>query len=112
LRALDGALHVAELDVVPSHAGHRLGALLLDHVDAWAAARQIARLTLATYREVPWNAPYYARLGFRECALTALGPQHGAVWREQGESGLDLSKRLFMERPTQRFSAPARESAP
>jgi len=97
---LDGVLHVAELDVVPAHAGNRLGALLIEHIDAWAAARQIDRLTLATYRDVPWNAPYYARLGFRECALAALGPQHAVVWQEQGKAGLDLSRRLLMARPT------------
>jgi GNAT superfamily N-acetyltransferase len=106
---LDDALHIAEIDVVPTHAGHRLGALLLDHVDAVAAARHIGRLTLATYRNVPWNAPYYARLGFRECTLTVLGSQHGHVWRQQGESGLDLSKRLFMQRQTRHLPSPGVE---
>lgn len=94
---LDDAAHVAEVDVVPEHAGRRLGARLIDEVATWASARGIGRLTLTTYRDVPWNAPYYARLGFRVVPIESLGPAHRALWTSQGEQGLDLAKRVAME---------------
>jgi GNAT superfamily N-acetyltransferase len=106
---LDDAAYLVELDVVPEHAGYKLGARLIDRVESWAGDRGIARITLATYRDVPWNAPYYARLGFREVAPGALGPEHLADWKAQGEHGLDLTKRLFMERPTRRSGISRRE---
>ncbi len=43
--------------------GVGLGSSLVDHLDGWAAARGLAALTLTTYRDVPWNGPYYERLG-------------------------------------------------
>jgi GNAT superfamily N-acetyltransferase len=93
---LDGAGHVAELDVVPKHAGKRLGSNLIDVAADWARTRGCRRLTLTTYRDVPWNAPYYARLGFREVALDALGAEHRNVWEGQREMGLSMERRLVM----------------
>ena len=57
--------HIEQLSVHPSHARKRLGAGLIEHLERCAARRGIGRLTLTTFREVPWNAPYYARLGFQ-----------------------------------------------
>jgi hypothetical protein len=33
-------------------------------VCAWATGQGFDAVTLTTYRDVPWNAPFYARLGF------------------------------------------------
>jgi hypothetical protein len=30
-------------------------------------------VTLTTFRDIPWNAPYYARLGFSELPADAWG---------------------------------------
>ena len=38
---------------------------LLDHAANRAAADSLPALTLTTFAHVPWNAPYYARCGFR-----------------------------------------------
>jgi hypothetical protein len=32
---------------------------------AWAQRHGLAALTLTTFTDVPWNMPYYERLGFR-----------------------------------------------
>ena len=37
-----------------------------DEVVAWAAEHGYDALTLATYRDVPWNGPFYASEGFVE----------------------------------------------
>jgi GNAT superfamily N-acetyltransferase len=95
---LDGAGHVAELDVVPKHAGKKLGSRLIDTAADWARAKGCELLTLTTYRDIPWNAPYYARLGFRECALEGLGREHHEVWEGQRAMGLCMERRLLMAR--------------
>jgi GNAT superfamily N-acetyltransferase len=84
-----------ELDVLPAHSGHKLGWSLVNAVDAWARAKGLKGLTLATFRDIPWNRPYYARMGFVEWPHEALTPGHLESWRLQARH-LDMSKRLFM----------------
>lgn len=59
-------LHIDELDVQDGQHGKGLGKRLLQHAADWARANGLSRLSLTTFRGIPWNAPYYARFGFRE----------------------------------------------
>jgi ribosomal protein S18 acetylase RimI-like enzyme len=65
---VDGNAHVEQISVHPDHARQGLGKTLLDTAAAWAAEHGLAALTLTTYSDVPWNAPYYERLGFQVMA--------------------------------------------
>ena len=96
-RPLEDRLYVEQIDVLPAFAGRRLGAALLDAVSERARARGLAGLALSTFRDVPWNAPYYRRLGFRD--LEALSPGLLAVRAEHRARGLDEDHRVFMTRP-------------
>ncbi|MDG9882418.1 GNAT family N-acetyltransferase [Pseudomonas sp. GD04058] len=58
------ALHIEELSVARSSQGRGLGRELITHVQDKAAAAGFQALTLTTFADVPWNAPFYARLGF------------------------------------------------
>ncbi len=60
------ALHIEELSVARRSQGRGLGRELIMHVQGKAAAAGFRALTLTTFANVPWNAPFYARLGF-EC---------------------------------------------
>jgi GNAT superfamily N-acetyltransferase len=93
--AADGYGFLYELDIVPGHAGNKLGWSLVNAVETWARAKGLRGLTLATFRDVPWNRPYYERMGFVEWPRAELTPQHAASWRDQSIM-LDMSKRLFM----------------
>ena len=53
------------MDVLPAHGRRGLGTLLLDQVCAWAQAQRHLAVNLSTFRDVHWNAPFYARNGFR-----------------------------------------------
>jgi len=90
--------YVQELDVLTTHAGQRIGAALIEQVAQLARAQQITQLTLSTYRAVPWNAPYYRRLGFREIAEAELDAALIARRDAHMARGLDESKRVFMRR--------------
>ena len=65
---VDGCAHVEQLSVRPSQQRRGHGRALLDAVAAWARSLNLPALTLSTFREVPWNAPAYERLGFRPLA--------------------------------------------
>ena len=64
--ALAGGPHLEQLSVHPDHAGHGVGRALLRAGCDWAREAGYCDLTLATYRDVPWNGPFYASEGFEE----------------------------------------------
>jgi hypothetical protein len=64
----------------------------------WAARQGMAALTLITFRGVPWNAPYYERLGFRELAPAELTPGLAALWAAAPGTGRDSPERVCMRR--------------
>jgi hypothetical protein len=61
-------------------------------------AEGIAALTLTTFSQVPWNAPYYERCGFRCLDEAELTPGLRAIRRHEAEMGLDRWPRLCMRR--------------
>ena len=63
---LRSSLHIEQVSVDPAFARLRYGARLIEHAEQDAASRGYALLTLTTFTEVPWNAPYYSSLGFQE----------------------------------------------
>lgn len=95
---LDGRAHVEQVSVHPDHAGLRLGSQMLDAADGWADQRGLIGLTLTTFEKVPWNAPYYQRLGFRVLRGTALTPGLLHVWKVEAARGLDRWPRVAMLR--------------
>lgn len=62
--AVDGQGYLAELSVHPDYGRRGLGRTMVAAVEDWARARAFTRLHLTTFRDVPWNRPYYERLGF------------------------------------------------
>ncbi|NTZ84080.1 GNAT family N-acetyltransferase [Burkholderia metallica] len=98
-RLLDAQrLYLEELDVAPSHAGQRIGARLIEHVMARAAREHVEQVVLSTFRDAPWNAPYYARLGFRIIDDAALDDALRAIRAHHVALGLDETQRVFMRR--------------
>lgn len=91
------AAHLHELDVHPRHARQGLGRRLIATVADWARARGAPALTLTTFDDIPWNGPYYARLGFRTLDPAALSSDLLAVRQEEGAAGLPLEHRLCMQ---------------
>lgn len=95
---LDGCLYVQELDVHPDHAGHRLAGRLFEAAEAIARQRHLRALTLTTFRQVPWNAPYYTRLGFAPITDAEIGADLRMVIERQRAAGLDMANRVAMRR--------------
>ncbi|VWC94423.1 GNAT family N-acetyltransferase [Burkholderia contaminans] len=102
-RLLDAQrLYLEELDVAPSHAGQRIGARLIEQVTARAAQEGIAEVVLSTFRDAPWNAPYYARLGFSIVDAATLDDTLRAIRAHHVSLGLDETQRVFMRADVRR----------
>ncbi|GAA4596567.1 GNAT family N-acetyltransferase [Actinoplanes octamycinicus] len=97
-RWVDGLAHVEQVSVHPAAAGRRLGAALIERVADWGRERGAAALTLTTFAEVAWNAPYYERLGFQRLPDAGLTPGLRAIRAEEAAHGLDEWPRLAMRR--------------
>jgi GNAT superfamily N-acetyltransferase len=95
---LDGAAHVEQVSVHPDAAGRGLGAELIDRVERWARENDLDAVTLTTFRDVPWNGPYYERLGFRVLDETEIGPELDDRRTHEATEGLDPALRVCMRR--------------
>ena len=62
---IEGALHIEEISVHPDHGGRGLGKRLIETLAHWAKQQSYPAITLSTFRDVLWNAPFYGRIGFR-----------------------------------------------
>ena len=96
------AAHVEQISVDPAFARRGLGRRLLDHVAEQARRRGLDALTLTTFRDVPWNAPYYERCGFRVLRDEEIGPGLRRVRDAEAAHGLDPAQRVCMRRELER----------
>ena len=95
---VDGSLHVEQVSVDPAHAHQGIGRALIEHLADLARAEGVPSLTLTTFTDVPWNAPYYERCGFRRLAEDELTPGLRAIREREAEHGLDRWPRTCMRR--------------
>jgi GNAT superfamily N-acetyltransferase len=73
-REVDDTLYLQEIDIEPKHGQKGLGYSLVNMVRSWAKLSGYGVMSLSTFRDIPWNAPFYSKLGFRildESELTA-----------------------------------------
>ena len=94
---VDGAGHLDELDVLPAFGRRGIGRALVEQVCRWAADLGLPALTLSTLPEVPWNAPFYRKLGFRVLDEVALTPGLAAI-RERELAFSLCQERVMMRR--------------
>ncbi len=68
LRAVEIAqrLHIEELSVSQAFQGQGIGRQLVSAAIEHARQRHLNAVTLTTFRDLPWNAPFYQRMGFIE----------------------------------------------
>lgn len=102
LDVVDGRAHVDEISVATGFQGRGHGIALLDAVDRWSAAHRLDGVTLTTFRDVPWNRPYYERRGFRVLDGSELTPGLRRVMAHEAELGLAPQLRVAMARPRAR----------
>jgi GNAT superfamily N-acetyltransferase len=87
---------IAQLSVALEAQGQGLGRELMQTVIADARNRGLTAVTLTTFREVPWNAPFYAKLGFRLLDPDELSPHLVATLANEASRGLLPAERCAM----------------
>jgi GNAT superfamily N-acetyltransferase len=96
---VDGDAHIEQVSVRPEHARRGIGRQLIEVAREWAVAHGLPALSLTTYAEVPWNGPYYARLGFEVVPPERVTGGMRAIRVAEAARGLDAWPRVVMRRP-------------
>jgi N-acetylglutamate synthase-like GNAT family acetyltransferase len=94
LEPLDGLFHLEQLSVRRAFMRRGVGTTLLNQ----AIAHADGPLTLTTYDHVPWNAPWYQRMGFRPLDAASLPPGLRARMTEEQTALPQPEHRIAMRR--------------
>ncbi|MBD2099572.1 GNAT family N-acetyltransferase [Leptolyngbya sp. FACHB-261] len=93
---VDDTLYLQQIDVDPEHGQRGLGSALVNTVCAWAKLQGYRVVSLSTFRDIPWNAPFYSKLGFRILDESELTIGFQEIRLKELEAGLPISKRVVM----------------
>lgn len=56
---------ILRVSVCPKYSRRGIGKALIEHVALWASRNEMSALDMTTLKNVPWNQPYFERLGFQ-----------------------------------------------
>jgi GNAT superfamily N-acetyltransferase len=96
---LDRDVVLETLSILPEFSRGGLGRALVDAVKNWAQAASAASLLVCTYRDIPWDAPFFVRLGFVEVPHRKWTVQMHCLQRKATAIGHDPARRLWMRLP-------------
>jgi GNAT superfamily N-acetyltransferase len=83
----DDGLYVEEVDVLMQRQKQGHGRRLMQAAIDWARGRRLPAVTLTTFRSIPWNAPFYASMGFVE--LETPSPHLAATLANEVANGFE-----------------------
>jgi GNAT superfamily N-acetyltransferase len=95
---IEDALHIWEVSVHAASHRQGIGRALIEHAATYAVQQELTALTLTTFRSVPWNEPYYHRLGFETLSQEMLDDRLKAALIDEGRRGLPPERRCAMRR--------------
>ena len=91
-------LHIWEFNVDPMFQRGGIGSGLLRACLIDAANCGFKAVTLTTFRDVAWNAPFYVRLGFEEVTALDAHPRLAGELAVEVDHGLPADRRCAMIR--------------
>jgi GNAT superfamily N-acetyltransferase len=94
---LEGTCYLEEISVHPAHGRLGIGKSLIEFLCGWARDNGYQAITLSTFQDVPWNAQYYSRLGFRILDANELSLGLRELLEEETREWAPL-KRVLMRR--------------
>jgi len=89
-------VHLEEIDIHPNYARQGLGRALINSICNWSKTTGFQAITLSTFRDIPWNAPYYERLGFSIIPENRLSEDLLRVQQQETDLGLPTDQRVMM----------------
>lgn len=93
---LDNQLHIEELSVSRHFQGQGIGRKLLSAAIEHARAQQLCAVTLTTFADLPWNAPFYQKTGFQRLNSEATSGYLVDALNEEIAQGLPGHRRCAM----------------
>ncbi|WP_018147332.1 GNAT family N-acetyltransferase [Henriciella marina] len=92
---IEGDLYLEQVSVDPAYGRQGIGRQLMSWLDQRAIDLGAPRVTLSTFRDLAWNGPFYASLGFEEIPR---GDMLDYMFRIEAAQAplMDVSKRFFM----------------
>jgi GNAT superfamily N-acetyltransferase len=96
--AYDRHAHLYEVSVAREFQGQGVGRKLVEGACSWAVSQDYKALTLSTFSDVPWNAPFYATLGFDILPESEWSPAFHVLRGREEDAGLDITRRCFMRK--------------
>lgn len=89
---------IVELDVHADYGRKGIGSALVQACLQGARTRGFNRTTLTTFRRIPWNIPFYRRLGFEVLPPEAWPNDIRAIVQHEARYGFAPDKRAVMQR--------------
>jgi GNAT superfamily N-acetyltransferase len=89
-------LHIWEMDVAPAFQRRGIGAGLVRAAQIDARNTGFKALTLTTFRDLAWNGPFYARLGFEEVTALDAHIRLAGELANEVDDGLPADRRCAM----------------
>ena len=94
---IDGTLCLQEIDVAPEHGQRGIGKALVRTLQTWGSQSGYSVMSLSTFRDLPWNGPFYAKLGFCIIDEGKLSPGFQQIQAHEQEAGLPIANRVIMQ---------------
>lgn len=95
---VDSRAHIEQISVHSNYAGKKIGQALIERAVLWANEQRMDAVTLTTFRDIPWNAPYYERCGFVVIPEENVLPDLRKLRLVEAHHGLDRWPRVCMQR--------------
>ncbi|MBE9079077.1 GNAT family N-acetyltransferase [Romeria aff. gracilis LEGE 07310] len=95
-REVDSTIYLQQIDVEPKHSQRGIGSALVNEVCSWARFNGYSVVSLSTFRDIPWNAPFYSKLGFRILNEFEITASFQEIRFQEIEAGLPIAERVIM----------------
>ncbi len=95
---IEDEIYIAEVSVSETHQKLGIGSQLIKTAMEQAKSMGLSAATLTTFRNVPWNAPYYQRLGFKTLMTETLPLYLKQKLRDEHAAGLRREQRCAMRK--------------
>jgi N-acetylglutamate synthase-like GNAT family acetyltransferase len=94
-----GQYVILQISVARSGQGRGVGARLMEAALAHGRETGAPDVILTTFRDIPWNAPWYARFGFVEIPEAERSQVVRDMQAHEAAHGLDMSRRCALRAP-------------
>ena len=95
---VDGHAHIAEISVAERFQKQGAGRALIKAGEEWAREAGFEAMTLTTFTDVPWNAPFYRSIGYEDFTPGPDESDHAAVQAEEAAHGFHAKPRTAMKK--------------